>query len=139
MKKYFFALFLTIAIFSNSLNAQTYKLTHFQLTANSVPRTYDGPLIILSDTFLTNISEVKNGDTTEVTVTKELILKNKKGRYVKTQIANGANNYYFELSDIKAEKKAGIYDITVEAAYNNGTVKTLFFKGKRIDQGEVKK
>lgn len=134
MKKYFLIIALFTLVTINSAFAQSYKLTHFQLTANSVPRSYDGPTITVGDTFLSTITETKNGDSSEFKIEKERIIKNKKGYYIKTAIANGANNYYIELSDIKAEKKAGIYDITIEAAYNNGTVKTLFFKGKKLEQ-----
>ena len=137
MKKYFLIIALFTLVTINSAFAQSYKLTHFQLTVNSVPRSYDGPTITVGDTFLSTITETKNGDSSEFKIEKERIIKNKKGYYIKTAIANGANNYYIELSDIKAEKKAGIYDITIEAAYNNGTVKTLFFKGKKLEQAAI--
>jgi len=103
------------------------------LTATSVPRSYDGPIITIGDTFVSNITEVKMGDSSEYTVVKERIIKNKKGRYIKTLIPNGANNYYIEPSEIKAERNAGIYEITVEAGFNNGTRKTLFFKGRKLE------
>ncbi len=129
---HFLSLLLALFCFSQT-SAQSYKLTHFMLTATSLPRSYDGPTITISDSFLSNITEIKKGDSSEFTVVKERIIKNKKGRYIKTLIPNGANNYYIEPSEIKAERNAGIYEITVEAGYNNGTTKTLFFKGRKLD------
>ncbi len=65
--------FVTIMVFGqlNNLQAQTYKLTHFMLTVNSKPQAYDGPSLVIGDTFLSNINEVKNGDSTEIKVEKE--------------------------------------------------------------------
>lgn len=123
----------------NNLQAQTYKLTHFMLTVNSKPQAYDGPSLVIGDTFLSNINEVKNGDSTEIKVEKERILRNKKGYLVQTAIKGGACNYYFEPSSNKAEKKAGIYDITLEIVMNNGSRKDLFFRGIKTEEKKGKK
>ncbi len=124
----------------HTLHAQQYKLTHFMLTVNSKPQAYNGPLLVIGDTFLSNINEVKNGDSVEIKVQKERILRNKKGYLVQTAISGGACNYYFEPSENKAERKAGIYDITMEVVMNNGSRKDLFFRGiKTADKLQKKK
>ena len=125
--------FLFISL-SQSVYSQTYKLTHFMLTVNSRPQAYEGPLLVVGDTFLSNINEVKNGDSTEIKVQKERILRNKKGYLVQTAINGGACNYYFEPSENKQEKKAGIYDITMEIVMNNGSRKDLFFRGIKTEE-----
>ena len=86
-----------------------------------------------------DINEVKNGDSTEIKVEKERILRNKKGYLVQTAIKGGACNYYFEPSSNKAEKKAGIYDITLEIVMNNGSRKDLFFRGIKTEEKKGKK
>ncbi len=130
---------LSIFSLSHSLQAQTYKLTHFMLTVNSRPQAYDGPKLVIGDTFLSNISEEKNGDSTEIKVEKKRILRNKKGYLVQTAISGGACNYYFEPSENKEERKAGIYDITVEVVMNNGTRKDLFFRGIKTEDKKTNK
>lgn len=125
---------------SQTVYSQTYKLTHFMLTVNSKPQAYDGPLLVIGDTFLSNINEVKNGDSVEMKmVQKERILRNRKGYLVQTAIKGGACNYYFEPSSNKAEKKAGIYDITLEIVMNNGSRKDLFFRGIKTEEKKGKK
>ena len=131
--------FLFISL-SQSVYSQTYKLTHFMLTVNSKPQAYDGPFLVVGDTFLSNINEVKNGDSTEIKVQKERILRNKKGYLVQTAINGGACNYYFEPSENIQEKKAGVYDITMEIVMNNGSRKNHFFRGiKTEDKKSAKK
>lgn len=124
------ALFLGIATIAQ---AQTYQLTHYFMNIGSTPKPYKGELTI-SDSFVTFIAFPNaTGNTptdTAATITKERITINKKGYYVKTIQGNVAKNYTIELSGDKAEKKEGIYYITLLAVPNSGPRITIYFKAK---------
>lgn len=113
--------------------AQTkYQLTHSYLKLGSRPQAYNGTIEI-SDSFLIFTSfpnpAVDPNDTVP-NISKERIVKNKKGYYIKTIKGNMAHNYYIELSSDKNEKKQGVYDIILVAVNNRNQEITLFFKGK---------
>jgi hypothetical protein len=130
--------------FAAFAQAQTYQLTHYFHNIGNSPKPYNGELTI-SDSFVTftassviypteffafpNATGATLNDTA-ATITKERIAINKKGYYVKTIQGNVAKNYTIELSGDKAEKKAGIYYITLLAVPNSGPRFTIYFKAK---------
>jgi hypothetical protein len=123
-----------IFIISTTGNAQTkYELTHSFMSVGSRPQPYKGSIEI-NDSFLIFTAlpnpEYEPNDTV-TKVTKERIVKNKKGYYIKTlPNPTTAHNYTFELSENKEEKRQGIYYITMLVATNSGQRITIFFKGK---------
>ena len=132
MNRHFYLLLFLFMGLCSSLKAQSYKLTHFKLTLTSTPQAYDGPTLVIGDTFLRNISIVKKGDSMETVIVKEKIIKRKKESFIKTLVSGGANNYFIDPSSNKTEKQEGIFDITVLSALNNGTRTEVYFKAKKI-------
>lgn len=122
----------------SSTFAQTkFELTHYFLNVGSTPQTYKGSIEITDDylTFTSLPNTDQNPTDTITKVSKEKILKNKKGYFIKTLAPNSnqvAHNYTFELSDDKEEKRQGIYYVTLMVASNSGDRTTIFFKGKLI-------
>lgn len=112
------------------MSAQVYRLTHFYLTQNSLPKPYDGKLEIQESQLLFTAYVEKDGHL-DSTVTIEKIIKNK-GYYVKTMVNGGANNYEISLSSDKKEKAAGIYYISQLYAANSGARRTIFYKAVAV-------
>jgi hypothetical protein len=111
--------------------AQTYQLTHYFMNIGNTPKPYKGEIIV-SDSFVTFTAIGTNPQDTVASVTKERIAVNKKGYYIKTIQGSVAKNYTFELSPDKAEKKEGIYYVTLLVVPNSGPRITLYFKGKKV-------
>ncbi len=127
------ALLITIICFSNTFAQTKYELTHSFMSVGSRPQSYKGTIEI-NDSFLifTALPNPEYDPTDTVTkVSKERIVKNKKGYYIKTlPNSRTAHNYTFELSENKEEKRQGIYYVTLLVATNSGERITIFFKGK---------
>lgn len=111
--------------------AQTYQLTHYFMNIGNTPKPYKGEIIV-SDSFVTFTAIGTTAQDTVASVTKERIAVNKKGYYIKTIQGSVAKNYTFELSPDKAEKKEGIYYVTLLVVPSSGPRITLYFIGKKV-------
>ncbi len=112
-----------------------YELTHSFMNIGSRPQPYKGTLEITDSflifTALPNTAADPNDTVTKIS--KERIIKNKKGYYIKTlPNPRTAHNYTIELSSDKEEKRQGVYYITLLVATNSGQRLTIFFKGKLV-------
>ncbi len=128
---------LTFFCLSSTFAQTKYELTHSFLQIGSTPQAYKGSIEITDEylTFTSLPNTIQNPSDTTTKVSKEKILKNKKGYFVKTLAPHSnqvAHNYTFELSNEKEEKKQGIYYITLLVASNSGDRATIFFKGKLV-------
>jgi hypothetical protein len=125
--------FITLFVSTTGYAQTKYELTHSFMSIGSRPQSYKGTIEI-NDSFLifTALPNPEYDPTDTVTkVSKERIVKNKKGYYIKTlPNSRTAHNYTFELSENKEEKRQGIYYVTLLVATNSGERITIFFKGK---------
>ena len=128
---------LTFFCLSSNFAQTKYELTHYFLQVGSTPQTYKGSIEITDEylTFTSLPNKDQNPTDTITKVSKEKILKNKKGFFIKTLAPHSnqvAHNYTIELSEDKEEKRLGVYYITLMVASNSGDRTTIFFKGKLV-------